>query len=94
MLREDVVAACAEGRFRVYAVEHADDVMELLTGMPAGEPDEEGNLPEACFAARVMERIGRFFALRREYAAPVVEAASGGDGDEPAETPQPPAAQL
>ncbi|MFN8988999.1 MAG: Lon protease family protein [Betaproteobacteria bacterium] len=94
MLREDVVAACAGGRFQVYAVEHADDVMELLTGLPAGEPDEEGNLPEGCFAARVMERIGRFFALRREYAGPVVEAASGGAGDEAAEAPQPPAAQL
>ena len=81
-------------RFQVYAVEHADDVMELLTGLPAGEPDEEGNLPEGCFAARVMERIGRFFALRREYAGPVVEAASGGAGDEAAEAPQPPAAQL
>src|SRR5262249_34235579 len=37
MLRKDVVAACAKGEFAVYAVEHVDEVMELLTGKKAGK---------------------------------------------------------
>jgi lon-related putative ATP-dependent protease len=97
MLREDVVAACADGRFRVYAVEHADDVMELLTGLPAGEPDDEGNLPEQCVTARVMERVARFFALRREYAmSQAVTVQNGADEDQPEapEAPRPPDARV
>lgn len=68
MLREDVVAACAAGRFHVYAAEHADEVLELLSGLPTGEPDAEGILPSGCLAGRIMERLAGFFALRREYA--------------------------
>ena len=36
MLREDVVRACAEGQFGIYAVEDVDQAIELLTGVPAG----------------------------------------------------------
>lgn len=34
MLRKDVVAACADGRFRIYAVNNVDEAIELLTGVP------------------------------------------------------------
>ena len=37
MLRDDVVAGCAEGRFHVHVVERVQEALELLTGMPAGE---------------------------------------------------------
>jgi lon-related putative ATP-dependent protease len=43
MLRHDVVEAAAAGQFLVYAVETIDQGMELLTGLEAGERDEEGN---------------------------------------------------
>jgi len=39
MLREDVVAAVAEGRFRVIAIETVDEGIEVLTGQSAGERD-------------------------------------------------------
>ena len=42
MLRDDVVAAVAAGRFRVWAVRTIDEALELLTGVPAGERDAEG----------------------------------------------------
>jgi predicted ATP-dependent protease len=38
MLRDDVVAAVAAGRFAVRAVETLDDALEALTGVPAGDP--------------------------------------------------------
>ena len=36
MLRADVVAACAEGKFHIWAVNDVDEAIELLTGLPAG----------------------------------------------------------
>ena len=46
MLREDVVEAVKEGKFHIYPVETIDQGIEVLTGVPAGEPDEEGIFPE------------------------------------------------
>ncbi len=45
MLRQDVVAAAAEERFRVFAIETVDQGLSLLTGLPAGELDAEGITP-------------------------------------------------
>ena len=44
MLREDVVEACASGKFRVYTVDRVESALELLTGVVAGERDDQGNL--------------------------------------------------
>jgi ATP-dependent Lon protease len=46
MLRPDVVDTCASGQFRVYAVERVHEALEILTGQPAGEWDEDGEYPE------------------------------------------------
>jgi len=41
-LRDDLVEAVAGGQFHIRHGEELDDVLQLLTGMPAGEPDAEG----------------------------------------------------
>ena len=46
MLRADVVEACREGRFHVWAVERVEEAIEVLTGVPAGKVDEEGEYPD------------------------------------------------
>ncbi|HJX37190.1 MAG TPA: ATP-binding protein, partial [Anaerolineae bacterium] len=46
MLRQDVVDAAASGEFHIYPVETIDQGIELLTGLEAGQPDEEGKYPE------------------------------------------------
>ncbi len=43
MLREDVVEAVAEGKFRVWAIDHVDEGIEILTDVPAGERQEDGD---------------------------------------------------
>ena len=68
MLRKDVVDAAAAGRFHIYAVETIDQAVELLMGLPAGEPDAEGYLPEGSLNALVAERLTYFSELRRAYA--------------------------
>ncbi len=68
MLRQDVVAAAAAGRFHIYAVETVDEALELLTGLTAGVPDAEGYLPEGSVNALVAERLAYLVELRRIYA--------------------------
>jgi lon-related putative ATP-dependent protease len=69
MLREEVVAACAEGKFRVFAVEDVDQAIELLTGVPAGEPDEQGLVPEGSINYLVAAQLAELSALRQAFAA-------------------------
>ncbi len=57
MLRADVVAAVAAGRFNVYAMETADQGLELLTGLPAGERDQQGNFPDGTLNHKVEARL-------------------------------------
>ncbi len=69
MLREDVVAACAEGKFRVHAVEDVDQAIELLTGVPAGEPDAQGLVPEDTINYLVAAQLAEMSEQRKAFAA-------------------------
>uniref|UniRef100_UPI00145F97E8 PAS domain S-box protein n=1 Tax=Candidatus Roseilinea sp. NK_OTU-006 TaxID=2704250 RepID=UPI00145F97E8 len=53
MLREDVVEAVRAGLFKVIAIEHVDDLIELMFGMPAGVRGADGRFPEGTLHARV-----------------------------------------
>ena len=57
MLRADVVAAVAAGRFRVYAASSIDEGIEILTGIPAGARDRTGRFPEGSVNRRVEDRL-------------------------------------
>jgi predicted ATP-dependent protease len=59
MLRRDVVAACAKGEFAVYAVDHVDEVMELLTGKKAGKR-QGGKYPSGTINSKVEARLKEF----------------------------------
>lgn len=70
MLRPDLVDAAAAGRFHVYAVSHADEVLEVLTGLPSGHPDARGLYPEGTVNARVQRRLMEWTTLRQHFSAP------------------------
>lgn len=59
MLRQDVVQAVREGQFHVYAVDTTDRGIEILTGVPAGEKDEEGNYPRGSINYLVAKRLAQ-----------------------------------
>jgi lon-related putative ATP-dependent protease len=59
MLRADVVEAAAQGQFHIYPVETVDQGIEILTGVPAGELDEEGNYPEGTVNGMVQAELAR-----------------------------------
>jgi lon-related putative ATP-dependent protease len=74
MLRSDVVAAAVEGRFTIWPIDTVDQGIELLTGIPAGEPDAGGNYPAGTLNQRVALRLDAFAAKAAELA----RLASGG----------------
>lgn len=57
MLRQDVIAAAAAGRFHIYAVNTVDQAIALLTGLPAGEADAQGTYPEGSLNGKVASRL-------------------------------------
>ena len=66
MLRPDVVNAVENGQFHVYAVETADQAVELLTGMPAGELDADGKYPTGTINQQAAARLDELFRLRQK----------------------------
>ena len=68
MLRQDVVAAAAEKRFRILPIETVDQGMALLTGLSAGEPDAEGDYPAGTINHRIAARLDAFAAKAAELA--------------------------
>ncbi|MCL6477700.1 MAG: AAA family ATPase [Peptococcaceae bacterium] len=62
MLNHEVVQAVAEGKFHIYAISTVEEGIELLTGVPAGKPDEKGVYPEGTvfhLADRKLEEYAR-----------------------------------
>lgn len=63
MLREEIVAACREGKFHVYAVDNVYDAIELMTGKEAGHPDENGTYPKGTLLAKAHDEVEKFWRL-------------------------------
>ena len=57
MLRQDVVDVVAAGKFHVYGVDHVDQGIELLTGLPAGVRDAKGRYPKGSVNRLVEDRL-------------------------------------
>jgi len=68
MLRRDVVAAAAEGRFAIFPMDTVDQGLELLTGIPAGQPDAGGEYPAGTLNHRIAARLDAFAARAAELA--------------------------
>lgn len=60
MLRKDVIKACQEGQFQIFAVDHADQAMEILTGKSAGARNKKGQFPKPSINALVEKRLKEF----------------------------------
>jgi lon-related putative ATP-dependent protease len=68
MLHPDVVDAVRQGQFHIYEVRSVDEAITLLTGVEAGEINEEGEYPEGTVNARAYDRLHEMTLIRQHYA--------------------------
>lgn len=77
MLRDDVIEAARTGQFSIYAVASVNEAIELLTGMSAGETDDQGIFPDGTFNHRVQTRLIELATIRHSFATAVKGDAEG-----------------
>jgi lon-related putative ATP-dependent protease len=65
MLRKEVVDAVRRRRFHVWQVSDIADGIEILTGVPAGEPDAGGLYPEGTVFGRVQRKLKSYVERAR-----------------------------
>jgi lon-related putative ATP-dependent protease len=68
MLRCDIVDAVAAGKFHVYAVQTVDEAIAILTGVPAGAANAEGQYPPDTVNYHVATRVNELFDIRQQLA--------------------------
>ena len=71
MLRPDVIEAVSEGRFRIYAISHIDEAMELLTGLAAGSRSGNGMFDDGSVNANVELRLRDFAHALQDFMKPM-----------------------
>ncbi|BAF60066.1 hypothetical protein PTH_1885 [Pelotomaculum thermopropionicum SI] len=60
MLRDEILDAVKKGRFHIYAIRNVEEGIELLSGVPAGKPGEDGTYPEGSVFARVDRKLREY----------------------------------
>lgn len=70
MLRKDVREAVTAGEFHIYPVSHVDEGIELLTGMPAGQLQDDGTYPDGTINHRIIQRLDEMAETLRKFSAP------------------------
>ena len=59
-LSDEVVEAVKNKKFHIYAVSNIDEGIEVLTGVPAGKKDKEGNFPAGTVNYLVYEKLKKY----------------------------------
>ena len=67
MLRDEVVEAVSAGRFNIYPIETIEAGIEVLTGLPAGKMDEQGDFPDGTINQRVVARLEKMAETQRAF---------------------------
>ena len=69
MVRPDVVQACRDGRFTIWAMRTIDQAIAFLGGRPAGRRDGDGRYPEGSINRAVEDRLRLYASVRQKMAA-------------------------
>lgn len=59
MLKKEVVTAVSEGKFTIYTISRMEEGLEILTGIPAGEANENYEYPDGTINRLVMDRLNQ-----------------------------------
>ena len=66
ILRDDVVDAIENNQFFIYPINTVDDAISLLTGLPAGERNKEGEFPKDSINYKAEQRLLELAELKHE----------------------------
>jgi predicted ATP-dependent protease len=67
MLNSNVREAVAAGQFHIFTATHVEQVMERLSGLPAGVEGEDGRFEAGSYRRAVQERIEELQELQRSF---------------------------
>lgn len=59
-LSEEIIQAVKENKFHIYAVSTIEEGIEVLTGVPAGKKDKNGNFPAGTVNNLVYEKLKKY----------------------------------
>ena len=65
-LSSEVIEAVKNGNFHIYAISTIDEGIELLTGVPAGNKDENGNFPAGTINYLVYNKLKKYANVSKE----------------------------
>ncbi len=57
MLSDEVIEACANDQFAVYAVEHVEQAIKLMTGVASGTANEKGHFAKNTLYGKIQHRL-------------------------------------
>jgi predicted ATP-dependent protease len=60
MLKKEVIDAVKKGDFHIYQVSTVEEGIEILTGVPAGNKDKEGNYAVGTVFGKVQEKLKKY----------------------------------
>ena len=66
-LSDEVIQAVKEGKFHIYSVSNIDEGIEILTGVPAGKKDKNGNFPAGSVNYLVYEKLKKYAKSSAEF---------------------------
>lgn len=66
-LSNEILEAVNEGKFHVYPVSSVDEGIEILTGVEAGDADQDGNYPEGTINYLVSEKLKKYAQNSAKY---------------------------
>ena len=65
-LSDEVIEAVKNNKFHIYAISTIDEGIELLTGVPAGNKDENGNFPAGTINYLVYNKLKKYAEISKE----------------------------
>ncbi len=60
-LSDEIIEAVKEGKFHIYAVSTIDEGIEILTGVPAGKKNKQGEFPAGTVNYLVQEKLKKYY---------------------------------
>jgi len=65
MLRPEIIQAVEQGQFRIYAVSHAYQALELLLDRPMGELNNKGKYPKDSIMGLVLAQLKHWHDIEK-----------------------------